>query len=68
MLPTVGDWETSCFDRKWPSQVNYDYERPVCFHVWLVCVDGLSAGGVLILNHDNTASSSRQDGTSIDKP
>ena len=60
----VEDWETSRLDGKCPSQVGYVYDRPVCFHVQSVCVDGLSGGGVLELNQDRMAHSFRQDGNS----
>ena len=48
-----------------PSQVGYVYDSSVCFQVWSVRVDGLSGGGVLVLNQDMTTSSSRQDGNII---
>ena len=55
----VEDWET-------PSQVGkLFYDRPVCFQLWSVSIDGLSGGGVLVNNHNRTASFSRQDGYSI---
>ena len=37
----------------------------VCFQVWPVCVDGLSGGGVLVLDQDRMASFSRQDDNSV---
>ena len=46
-------------------QVGNVYDRPVSFQLWSVCVDVLSGGGVLVLNHDRLGSSSRQDGYSI---
>ena len=60
MLPIRFKSERLC-----PSQVGYVYNRPVFFQVNLVSVDGLSGGGVLALNQDRTASSSRQDIYSI---
>ena len=57
----VKDWETSHLD----SQVGYVYNRPVCFQVQFVSVDSLLGGGVLLLNHNRMASSSRQDANSI---
>ena len=61
----VEDWETFRLDGKCPSQVINVYDRPVSFQVWSVHVSGLSGGGVLVLNNDRQASSSRQDGNSI---
>ena len=52
----VKDWETSNLDGKCPNQVSNIYDRPVCFQVRSVCVDGLTGGGVLVLNQDKTAS------------
>ena len=50
------DWETSRLD---------GYDRPVSFQLQLVSVDGLSGSGVLLLNHDRTATFSRQDGKNV---
>ena len=61
----VEGWETSCLDRNCQSQVGYVYDRPVSFQVQSVCVDGLSGGGVPVLNQDRMASFSRQGGNSI---
>ena len=58
----IEDKEISCLEGKCPSQVGYVYDRPVSFQVWLVFVDGLLVGEVLVL--DRMASSSRQDGNS----
>ena len=60
--------ESSQLDEKCPSQVGYvmfvmflGYEKPVCFQVQSVSIDGLSRGGVFELNQDGMSSSSRPD-------
>ena len=40
------------------------YDGLVSFQVWSVCVYTLLGGGVKVLNHDRSGSSSRQDGNS----
>ena len=61
----IGDWDTSCLDGNYPSQVGNVYDRPVCFPVcvcffWFLLM-ALSGIEVLVLNHSRTASFSRQD-------
>ena len=61
----VKDLETSRLDMKQPNQVRDVYDRLVFFQVRLVCVCGLSKSGVQVLNHNRSASASRQDSYSI---
>ena len=57
----VEDWETFLLDVKYQIRL----AMSASFQVWSVCLYGLSGGGVLVLNHNRSGSSSRQDGNSI---
>ena len=61
----VEDWETSCLDRKCPSQVSYIYNSLISYQVWSVCVESLLGGGVQVINRDRPGNFSSQDGYSV---
>ena len=53
-VPGLSVAVTTCFFL-FSCQLSYVYDRHLCFQVRSVSIEGLSGGGVLVLNQDGTA-------------